>query len=94
MVENDVFMTDERVVLDGTVIGDAFILGNQVSIDGTVDGSLFVIGQQVDIQGSVAGTTYVAALSLELGQNPCCRATCIFLGLLLQPCLIPKSSET
>ncbi len=83
VIDNDVFVTGEKVSLDGSVLGDAFILGNQVSIEGTVDGSLFVIGQQVDIQGTVAGTTYVAALSLELGSESVLQRNLYFLGASL-----------
>ena len=87
VIDNDVFVTGQKITIDGTVNGDVFALGNQVQVNGTVDGSLFVIGQQVLIQGEVAGTTYVGAVSLELGPQAVLQRNLYFLGvsLTMQP---------
>ena len=83
VVENDLFTTGEKVVVDGTVEGDAFVLGNQVQINGKINGSLFVIGQQVIIEGEVTGTTYVGAVSLELGSQAVLERNLYFAGVSL-----------
>jgi cytoskeletal protein CcmA (bactofilin family) len=83
VIEDDVFVTDQQITIDGTINGDVFALGNQIQINGTVNGSLFAIGQQVVIQGEVAGTTYVAAVSLELGPQAVLQRNLYFLGASL-----------
>jgi len=68
VVDNDVFLTGEKPVLNGTVNGDVFIIGSNVTITGEVNGSIIVVAKTIALPGKVNGNLYAAAL--ELTQQP------------------------
>lgn len=68
VVDNDVFLTGEKPVLNGTVNGDVFIIGSNVTIAGEVNGNIIVVAKTIALPGKVNGNLYAAAL--ELTQQP------------------------
>ena len=84
VLNNDLFILNQQVTIDGTVNGDVFAVGNTVKVNGTVNGSLFVVGQQVAIAGKVSGTTYVAAVALTLEPTAVLQRNLYFIGLSLE----------
>jgi hypothetical protein len=86
-IENDLFVTDQRIVIDRPVNGDVFVLGNQVQVQSDIDGSLFALGQNVEVLGNISGTTYVAAMTLNLGPESMLERNLYFIGgvLTLEP---------
>lgn len=64
VIDNDVFLTGEKPVVEGTVNGDVFIVGTNVTISGTVNGSIFVVAQNIVLSGKVNGNLYAAAVEL------------------------------
>jgi len=79
-IDNDVFIAQQLISIDGTVNGDVFALGNRVVINGDVNGSLFTAGQSVEINGKVSGTAYSAALALALGPDSVLERNLYFIG--------------
>jgi len=75
VVENDVFLTGQQPVIEGTVNGDAFIVGSDATISGEVNGSVFVVANTIKLPGRVNGNLYAAAVELtqsvegEVGRN-------------------------
>ena len=55
VIDDDLFITANRVEVEGTVKGDLFVTGQEVVINGQVEGSLLVTGQTLDINGNVKG---------------------------------------
>src|SRR6185503_10739465 len=53
IIDDDLFISANRVVVEGTVNGDLFVIGAEIEINGAVNGSLFAVGQSVTLNGSV-----------------------------------------
>jgi cytoskeletal protein CcmA (bactofilin family) len=69
VIDDDLFITANRVEVEGTVKGDLFITGREIVINGQVDGSLFITGQTLDINGNVKGSVYGAGYSATVGRG-------------------------
>jgi len=75
VIENDVFLTGQQPIIDGTVNGDVFIVGADATISGEVNGSVFVLAETLNLPGSVNGNLYATAVELtqpaegEIGRN-------------------------
>ncbi|NLG48974.1 MAG: polymer-forming cytoskeletal protein [Chloroflexi bacterium] len=67
VIEDDVFISGNDLVIDGTVTGDLFASGQDVVVNGTVGGSLFIAGATLRVNGEVQGSVYGAGSSLVLG---------------------------
>jgi cytoskeletal protein CcmA (bactofilin family) len=53
VIEDDLFVTAQDVIIEGTVEGDLFAMGQTIRVNGEVTGDLFAAGQEVIISGSV-----------------------------------------
>jgi cytoskeletal protein CcmA (bactofilin family) len=67
VIDDDLFVTGQRVEVNGTVKGDLFATGRDVLINGSVEGSLFVSGQTLVVNGQVDGSLYAGGYSLTVG---------------------------
>ncbi len=69
VIEDDVYVTANNFVLDGTVKGDLIVFGSTITINGTVDGDLIAAGQTVTINGTVTDDARIAGAVLQIGKN-------------------------
>ena len=69
VVDDDVLITANTAVVNGTVNGDLIVFGNKITIAGTVNGSVVAAGQEVTITGKVAGTVYGAGANVIIGSG-------------------------
>jgi cytoskeletal protein CcmA (bactofilin family) len=69
VIEDDLFITAERIDVHGTIKGDLFAMGGIVVFDGQVEGSLIIMGQSLTVDGRVDGSLYGAGYSLDLGSR-------------------------
>ncbi|MBI5953627.1 MAG: hypothetical protein HY865_18385 [Chloroflexi bacterium] len=69
VIEDDVYVTANNFVLEGTVKGDLVVFGTTITINGTVDGDLIVAGQSVTINGKVTDDARIAGAALKLGKT-------------------------
>jgi hypothetical protein len=83
VIDDDVILTGDDVVLEGTVNGDVLAVGPTVTVTGAVNGSLIVAGQTVSIPGQVEGSVYAAGLSLELGPSSSIGRSLYYVGFSL-----------
>ncbi|MBN1177604.1 MAG: polymer-forming cytoskeletal protein [Anaerolineae bacterium] len=60
VIDDDVLISWETVVVDGTINGDLFASGNTVVINGVVSGNLLVNGDVVTLNGQVNGSVGMA----------------------------------
>ena len=72
VVDDDLYVTANNVVIDGTIRGDLVAFGQNITVDGTVEGDLIAAGRSVEIDG--LGTTggrvdHVAVASHELRER-------------------------
>jgi len=54
-IKGDIYMSGERVRVEGTVEGDVFAAGKEIEIDGHVTGDVFGAGRLLEVRGTVDG---------------------------------------
>jgi anti-sigma factor RsiW len=57
-VDDDVFMSGDRVIVAGVVEGDVFAAGESVELTGEVIGNVYSAAERVTIQGKVEGSVH------------------------------------
>ena len=67
VIDDDLFLSGNRVEMKGTVKGDLFAAGTEVVVNGEVEGSLFVAGQSLEVNGSVGGSLYGGSYAMTVG---------------------------
>ncbi|MDQ3999644.1 MAG: polymer-forming cytoskeletal protein, partial [Actinomycetota bacterium] len=67
VVGDDLYVTANEVVVDGTIEGDLVAFGRSITVNGTVEGDLIAAGQTVEVGGTVEDDTRIAGQALLLG---------------------------
>jgi len=57
VINDDLLISAENVIIEGTVNGDTIVAGETVTINGTINGNLIVNGGLVEINGTINGST-------------------------------------
>jgi cytoskeletal protein CcmA (bactofilin family) len=83
VIDDDLFVTGQRVEVNGTVKGDLFATGRDVLINGSVEGSLFISGQTLVVNGQVDGSLYAGGYSLTVGPEASIGRNVFFGGFSL-----------
>ncbi|NIM94907.1 MAG: hypothetical protein GTO18_14495 [Anaerolineales bacterium] len=66
VIDDDLFVTGNRVEVHGTVKGDLIATGTEVLVDGKVEGSLAISGYSLVVDGTVEGSLYGAGFGLAI----------------------------
>lgn len=69
VIDDDLFVSGNRVEVDGTVKGDLFASAQEVIVNGEVEGSLFITGQTLKVNGQVGGSVYGGGYALTIGRE-------------------------
>src|SRR6185503_10460670 len=69
VVNDDLYVSAQEFVLDGTVNGDVIAFGQIITINGTVDGDLMTAAQTVVVNGEVTGSIRMAGSVLFVGEK-------------------------
>ncbi len=69
VIEDDLYVTANEVVVDGTIEGDLVAFGSSIVVDGVVEGDLIAAGQSVEIGGVVEDDARIAGQALLLGED-------------------------
>jgi len=69
VINDDVYVTANEFVLDGTVKGDLIVFGTTITINGTVEGDLIAAGQSVVINGTVTDDARIAGAALQISKT-------------------------
>ena len=69
VIEDDVYVTANEVVVDGTIRGDLIAFGGSIAVDGTVEGDLIGAAQAVEIGGKVEDDVRIAGQTLLLDEG-------------------------
>jgi cytoskeletal protein CcmA (bactofilin family) len=69
VVNDDLYVSANQFVLDGTVNGDVVAGGQMITINGTIDGDLIAAGQTIVINGTITGTSRVAGSVVFIGEK-------------------------
>ena len=83
VIDDDLIITGQNVIVDGTINGDLVVTGGTIIINGTVNGSLLTAGQSMTINGTVGGSLYGAGASLTLGPQAVVTRNLFFGGYSL-----------
>lgn len=96
VIDDDLIITGQNVIIDGTINGDLVVAGREIVINGTVNGSVLAAGQSLTINGKVGGTLYSAGASLNLGPKAVIERNFFFGGysLLTEPGSVVKRDGT
>lgn len=84
VIDDDLIVTANKLVLDGTVTGDLISFANMVEINGAVEGSMLAMGQNVIVNGTVEGSYYGGSTTLELGPEADIARNLFFGGVSLK----------
>lgn len=69
VIDDDVFISAEKVTVDGTVNGVLFATGNTVTLNGVVNGDAFLMGSQIIVSDTakISGNLFTAGQTLVVG---------------------------
>src|SRR5215211_1299003 len=84
VLDDDLYVTANRVVVDGTIRGDLVAFGQSITVDGTVEGDLIAAGQSVEIGGTVEDDARIAGQTLVLTDNAQVADDLVAAGLSLE----------
>ena len=72
-IKGDIYMSGERVKIEGRVEGDVFAAGKDIEIDGHVTGDVICAGRYLQVRGTVDGNVRsagnTAVISGSVGKN-------------------------
>ncbi len=83
VIDDNLIITGQNVIVDGTINGDLVVGGGKIVINGTVTGSVLASGQSLTINGKVGGALYGAGASLNLGAQAVIERNLFFGGYSL-----------
>jgi cytoskeletal protein CcmA (bactofilin family) len=69
VINDDLYVTANEVVVDGTIRGDLIAFGRSVTVDGTVEGDFIGAGQSVDLAGTVDDDVRIAGQTLVVREG-------------------------
>lgn len=84
VIEDDLYVSAEEFVLDGTVNGDVVAVGRTITINGTINGDLIAAGQTIAIHGKVTDDARIAGSVLLIGENASVGGDLISAGYSLE----------
>ena len=84
VVDDDLYVTANNVVIDGTIRGDLVAFGQNITVDGTVEGDLIAAGRTVEIRGMVEDDARIAGQTLLLGEGAEVEDDLVAAGFSLQ----------
>jgi len=68
-VDDDLYVSAERVVVNGVIKGDLIGAAQQITINGTVEGDLIAAAQVISINGQVGDDARVAGMVITVGKG-------------------------
>jgi len=84
VIEDDLYVTANEFVLEGTVKGDLIVFGTTITINGTVEGDLIAAGQSIVINGTVTDDARIAGAELQIGKTALIGGDVIAAGASLE----------
>jgi cytoskeletal protein CcmA (bactofilin family) len=84
VINDDLYVTAETFVSDGTVNGDLIAMGQTITINGQVDGDVMAAGQTIVVNGTVTGAMRMAGSILLLDEQASIGGDIIAAGYSLE----------
>lgn len=64
IVEDDLYISGEKIVVSGVVDGDLIVMGQNITVDGTVTGDTYLFGTTVTLSGNIYGSAILAGSTI------------------------------
>lgn len=84
VINDDLFVTADEVVIDGTVKGDVYALATTLTINGTVEHDVLAGAQTMIINGTVGDTLRAGAQAIRLGDKANIARSALIGGMALE----------
>jgi cytoskeletal protein CcmA (bactofilin family) len=84
VINDDLYMTADKITIDGIVKGDAVVAASQITVNGTVEGDLIAAGRMITVNGSVNDDVRIAGQVLVLGETAQIKDDLIAAGYSLE----------
>ena len=68
VIDDDLFISGDEVIFEGTVNGDLYAVGGVVTIRGTVNGDVLAAGGNIEISGEIADDVRVAGGNIRIDE--------------------------
>ncbi len=69
VINDDLYLTAEEILIEGTVNGDVMAVGNTITVTGKITGDLWAAGRQVVVDGELGDDLFVAGATVTLGSE-------------------------
>ncbi|MBI4672107.1 MAG: polymer-forming cytoskeletal protein [Chloroflexi bacterium] len=69
VINDDLYVTADEIIIDGTIKGDVYAFGGTVTINGTVDRDVIAGAQTVIVNGAVGDTARVGGQAVVFGDK-------------------------
>ena len=69
VIDDDLFIANDTVEINGTVNGDVFAGGSVIKVNGTINGSLVAGAQVIQVNGVITGSIYTGSSTMTLGSE-------------------------
>jgi cytoskeletal protein CcmA (bactofilin family) len=69
VINDDLYLTADKITIDGIVKGDAVIAASQITLNGMVEGDLIAAGRIITLNGTVNDDVRIAGQVLVLGET-------------------------
>lgn len=83
LIDDDLVLSGQTIVVDGTVNGDLVAMGGDVTINGVIKGSLLVGARSLLVNGTVGGSLYNGGATITLGPQAVIERNLFFGGYSL-----------
>lgn len=67
VIADDLFVSGERIEINGVVEGNLFAAGTEITINGHVEGSIFIAGRTLAVNGKTDGSVYAGGYEVTMG---------------------------
>jgi cytoskeletal protein CcmA (bactofilin family) len=69
VINDDLYLTADKITIDGIVKGDAVLAASEITLNGTVEGDLIAAGRVITVNGMVKDDSRIAGAILILGES-------------------------
>ncbi len=84
VINKNLFLSGDRITIDGTINGDVYAFAKTVVINGRVNGDIYASGGTVSIGGYVRDSVVIAAQNVSLSSSPSSSGGVVFAAKRLE----------
>lgn len=66
IIEDDIYISGDKVIINGVVDGDLFVVGQDITVSGTITGDIYSFGSEITLEGNVYGNTILLGTDISV----------------------------